>query len=872
MDLKSYDQAIGEFRQAINDEPKNIEARYLIARCYHLQNDPLGSLTWIRETLSVAPNHSAALSLRTTIQQQGINYLSSSDRQVQSLGLRIVAEVPSSAAVPPLKSLMMSSDPDVAAVSEKLILRINPSEARAAWISWLGSPDQRLKEAGAEKLWDLEKYNQAAPILREKYVKLFLGPQRTTDFSGIEDYPAREAAPKLVEFGWPEAIETLISAVRDRSKVAQAIIAADLLAQRKERRGVPALMERFSAWLPGGKRLMGCQSPYPQLADALGKIGATEAVPLLKEAMSNCLSDYNFELNLQYFDKYLDALTNLTGEAWSWEQFYVWSHGVSAVGQVTYNLEDIKNNADHVRWGNRIDENSPNAPKIYQWLKSLEPYNPLMGLGVSLVNVSTSGYVKIHSPREMKYYGDIFNSDYIIKGEYILSLRATGDPNRAWIVTDVTMRPCDRCGLNVTDLLPANIESGGGASPSPAKTACADAADLGYSLLLGGSFYRVKGIASPTGGQVHVFNVNGSLVRDPGLLKELAWGAWVREKIVASHGTRTRNQAIAAILAGSQAVQRNEMALDALTSGMAVALGAAVTGGASLAEAVPNLAWSFVRSQLASPRAARTLFLLSGQNGLRLSLEKYNRLEANLPPEHSRAIDINDLRKKGVEELYFDAYLTELPNEALVAALMPGTNGLMDDALQRILAPILLSLPGAKEVVTLQDLFNLQKSLAEAGKDFPALRAYYDSLRQAMELRQSTDVVIARWAQESATACGESPPTQGSGSNATDILGRSPSDVVKAVYASCNDGRYSEAEKLLSAAALAAVHNSGGMKGVCDTNTKHGAITNVEITGEQIRGERTTVMARIHFRDGSTTENDRTELVKESSAWKIVFE
>src|SRR6266850_3228811 len=56
MDLKRYDEAISQFMEAIREEPKNVEARYLLARCYHLKNDPLSSLNWIRETLSVAPN------------------------------------------------------------------------------------------------------------------------------------------------------------------------------------------------------------------------------------------------------------------------------------------------------------------------------------------------------------------------------------------------------------------------------------------------------------------------------------------------------------------------------------------------------------------------------------------------------------------------------------------------------------------------------------------------------------------------------------------------------------------------------------------------------------------------------------------------
>ncbi len=103
---------------------------------------------------------------------------------------------------------------------------------------------------------------------------------------------------------------------------------------------------------------------------------------------------------------------------------------------------------------------------------------------------------------------------------------------------------------------------------------------------------------------------------------------------------------------------------------------------------------------------------------------------------------------------------------------------------------------------------------------------------------------------------------------------KSPSEVVKSVYAACNDGKYSEAEKYLSKDMTALVHGSlgasqGGMKRACDESTRDGKMTRVEILSERIRGDGATVMARIHFQDGSTKEEDKTELVKEEGAWKI---
>lgn len=106
------------------------------------------------------------------------------------------------------------------------------------------------------------------------------------------------------------------------------------------------------------------------------------------------------------------------------------------------------------------------------------------------------------------------------------------------------------------------------------------------------------------------------------------------------------------------------------------------------------------------------------------------------------------------------------------------------------------------------------------------------------------------------------------------LVKKSPSQVVAAFYKTANDGKYSEIEQYLSVDA----HNlfrgtlgtlAGGMKGICDKTTKNGTITNIEILSEVVRGEGATVIARIHFKDGTVNANDKTELIKEKGEWKI---
>jgi len=91
-----------------------------------------------------------------------------------------------------------------------------------------------------------------------------------------------------------------------------------------------------------------------------------------------------------------------------------------------------------------------------------------------------------------------------------------------------------------------------------------------------------------------------------------------------------------------------------------------------------------------------------------------------------------------------------------------------------------------------------------------------------------------------------------------------------------NAGKYSEAERYFSTEALAAMKGplgqiAGGFKGIADSNTRNGQIRVVEVLKQEIRGEGATVTARIAFKDGSTKENDVTELIREKGEWKITL-
>ena len=104
--------------------------------------------------------------------------------------------------------------------------------------------------------------------------------------------------------------------------------------------------------------------------------------------------------------------------------------------------------------------------------------------------------------------------------------------------------------------------------------------------------------------------------------------------------------------------------------------------------------------------------------------------------------------------------------------------------------------------------------------------------------------------------------------------GSSPTSIVKDYYTACNAGNYSTAENYLSEDARNLNHGSlgqlaGGTKAACDHDSRNGTVTTVEIKSESVRGEGATVIANIHFKNGSVKIGDVTQMIKENGNWKV---
>ena len=239
-------------------------------------------------------------------------------------------------------------------------------------------------------------------------------------------------------------------------------------------------------------------------------------------------------------------------------------------------------------------------------------------------------------------------------------------------------------------------------------------------------------------------------MQDQNLLQKLALGAWAREKIVAGSSARDANSRISSILSASRSIQLDTALADFAARGMTEALEAVVTGGASLAKTVPNLTYGVLKSQLLN--SPRTFFIVAARTGLERSLDRYNQLGTILPPADATALDLTTLET--VKQLYTQAYVLELPHEALATAMMPTTiTQQLRDLVGSILSEVIPGVPNATELVTLSALFKLQQSLANAGRALPELQAYSESLQNVLRFAAEADQVIGAWAKRAADAC-----------------------------------------------------------------------------------------------------------------------
>jgi hypothetical protein len=280
----------------------------------------------------------------------------------------------------------------------------------------------------------------------------------------------------------------------------------------------------------------------------------------------------------------------------------------------------------------------------------------------------------------------------------------------------------------------------------PSASTRNDVADAGYSLLLQGRLYKVK-TSGPAGtNQQHLFfDEKNSQITDKCILQQLASAVWTRDNVILSSDARNGGRRVSGILGTSKAIQGYSGVQDLLARSMVEAVEAAITDGASLTKALPNLGSGVAVNQLKS--APKTVFVLTAQRGLEQSLAAYQQMEnVPLPPNDATVLNAPDLLR--IKNYYFQARTLELPYGALAAKMMP-TSGteLTNQALSSAISELI---PAAGlnqvDIITLKSLLDLQKSVSNLSKTLPALQAFSQNLHLALDLADANNRTISQWA------------------------------------------------------------------------------------------------------------------------------
>ena len=101
----------------------------------------------------------------------------------------------------------------------------------------------------------------------------------------------------------------------------------------------------------------------------------------------------------------------------------------------------------------------------------------------------------------------------------------------------------------------------------------------------------------------------------------------------------------------------------------------------------------------------------------------------------------------------------------------------------------------------------------------------------------------------------------------------SPAQVIKTFFSACSSGNYSAAERLLVPEVNQVLTRQigavdGGLRAICDEETKQGHLQRVEVLQQEVHGELAQVHYRLYYADGSTMEGSQGLVLKRWS-WKI---
>lgn len=410
LELKNYQNARVEFQQVIIEEPKNAEARVLIAQACLLENDLTAALIATRSVQQIEPNNSHVGELRNQIRTKAHSLLATYDSQ-QKMALSVLQELADKSSVPALKQALGVSSEAIAQVAETILRKVDAGEARAGLVALLKDGNDEVKERAATHLWNVDKDRRGGDYLLREYRPVFTTPNSGTNQYQYTDDAIRDVAIKLRGFDY-ELTSSIYRYVVDNLWSINSTagwFSLKSMIDNKDTNSIPNLTYAILQVPDGSRDLL------TRATEALLNLGEKDpAIWMLKRMFA--ASD-------------TDEVRNLLISADSKD----WADTQTGTDQILNGIDKLRGAVWRLSSKNPIDEESPNQNKVKAFVKALGPVDSFGATKYTLCD--DTQYFPNPKQMEIRFNISYKNSQTVGSGK--LLLRATGEPKRAWVITDV---------------------------------------------------------------------------------------------------------------------------------------------------------------------------------------------------------------------------------------------------------------------------------------------------------------------------------------------------------------------------------------------------------------------------------------------------
>ncbi len=454
LELNNPQNAQAEIAQAIQDDPKNVDARILLARSFLMEADhatynKTGFINNALGALAEADQIDAGRSETSDVRTEAYTKLNACAQDANLLPsvLATIRNYPSKDALPSLDLALASIDRTTAFSAFDQELKIDDVHLKQSLINLMNRGSLPLQYHAAELLWTWQKYEPAKAV----YLRLMVA-----DLASAQDTRhASELVRNIVALDYPNGSDALLgvvgTAILDTTHAAAALPAMDALAQHGDQR-LARIARDTVARIVGTQKL--CSNMGLGLVWTLMTLKDPTNVPPLRSHIGELIlgggaSSYGIDNKHSCLGTYLDVLAANDDPAWRNIVFAYPGWGIfdrMIPGRLQGMRSRFSSSSEYA--GDQWDLVAPNAMKAAGRLRTmmtlLGHYDPING-GRQLNFVPKE--LRFLNPRKAilvfalkpEYYGPVESGSVDITLESIGRYAA-----QPWTITDIQNFRLDR--------------------------------------------------------------------------------------------------------------------------------------------------------------------------------------------------------------------------------------------------------------------------------------------------------------------------------------------------------------------------------------------------------------------------------------------